>query len=76
MSKALKKNDITMIKSMAAPPALVKEELACTALLLGLPERQAKVCLPYLLCCVASATVCIVVISTRQTTGLRCLFSV
>ena len=47
MSKALNKNDITMIKSMAAPPQLVKEELACAALLLGLSERQAKVCLSY-----------------------------
>ena len=64
MSNAIHKKDITMIKSMAAPPQLVKEELACTALLLGLSERQAKVCLSdlHVLCSffkLASATICI-----------------
>ena len=76
MSKALKKNDIALIKCLASPPPLVVVELSCTALILGLPERQAKVCPSYLLCYVASPTVCIVVISTSQTTGLYCLFSV
>ena len=40
----ISKSDITQIKSMAAPPQLVKQELSATALLLGSTEQQAKVC--------------------------------
>ena len=38
------KNDVSLIKALASPPRLVKEELSVTALLLGLPEHQTKVC--------------------------------
>ena len=41
------KNDISLIKSLAMPPELVKVELSVTTLLLGHPEQQAKVWLPY-----------------------------
>lgn len=38
------KADVTELKSLASPPVLVKEVLTATALLLGMPEEQAKVC--------------------------------
>ena len=38
------KKDISLIKSLSSPPRLVIDELSATALLLGLPEHQAKVC--------------------------------
>ena len=38
------KKDISLIKSLSSPPPLVVDELSATALLLGLPEHQAKVC--------------------------------
>ena len=47
MSVAISKNDISMIKCLATPPPLVVVELSCTALLLGIPEQQAKVCHSY-----------------------------
>ena len=42
--KGVSKADITELKAFASPPALVKEVLTATALLLGMPEEQAKVC--------------------------------
>ena len=47
MSVAINKSDIAMIKCLASPPPLVVVELSCTALLLGIPEQQAKVCHSY-----------------------------